>query len=355
MPVPMRFLAARLLVAALVLAPAMAAAQSLGTLTWQLQPFCNRLTLTIDQSGSTYSLQGFDDQCGVDPGRRAAAVGTAVLNGDGSVELGVTIVTAPSGRAVHVDARVSPATGQGTWRDDAENAGTFALDAATGGPERREPTSAPAPGSYIDVTGASLMGSHGFGVIVTSPIVAQGAAIYAQWGEAPSPSAALASAVQGVSRDHVGVAGVSSTSVGVFGGSTTAEAVMGFSSAGAGLSGYSVSGPAVRATYVGAGPGVALDLGNGGIWVGGPVRPAFQHTVTVSNASGNLSFLDHPLLNGQPSAMVLVTHVFGPGSNVYVPAVGVYYDVVAARWAIYREDVAAMPVNAKFNVLVVNQ
>jgi len=41
-----------------------AAAQPVGSFRWQLQPFCNVLTLNVTQSGAIYTLDRFEDQCG---------------------------------------------------------------------------------------------------------------------------------------------------------------------------------------------------------------------------------------------------------------------------------------------------
>ena len=38
-----------------------AGAQSLGTFRWQLQPFCNVVTVTGTQQGSNYTLDGYDE------------------------------------------------------------------------------------------------------------------------------------------------------------------------------------------------------------------------------------------------------------------------------------------------------
>ena len=40
-------------------------AQALGTFRWQLQPFCNVVTLTIARENGVYTLDGVDDGCGV--------------------------------------------------------------------------------------------------------------------------------------------------------------------------------------------------------------------------------------------------------------------------------------------------
>jgi Chaperone of endosialidase/Head domain of trimeric autotransporter adhesin len=112
-----------------------AGAQSLGTFRWQLQPYCNVVTVDVTQAGGTYRLEGTDDQCG--GGRALASVqGLAFPNPDGTIGVGMTIVTAPGGVPVHVDAEISVATVSGTWRDSAGATGTFAFGANVGGSPR---------------------------------------------------------------------------------------------------------------------------------------------------------------------------------------------------------------------------
>ena len=53
-----------LVLAALTLLPAAADAQSLGTFRWQLQPYCNVVTLAVTQVGGIYRVEGTDDRCG---------------------------------------------------------------------------------------------------------------------------------------------------------------------------------------------------------------------------------------------------------------------------------------------------
>lgn len=118
-----------------------ASAQVLGTFPWQMQPYCNVVTLTLTSTpAGGWTLDGSDDQCGAT--NRASAVGVGVFNGGGNVTLNFSIVTAPSARPVHVSAVVSPATGSGTWTDSAGNAGTFAFFGTTSGlPARPSPAS----------------------------------------------------------------------------------------------------------------------------------------------------------------------------------------------------------------------
>jgi hypothetical protein len=125
-----------------------ATAQNLGVFRWQLQPYCNVVTVNVAQSGAVYTLDGYDDQCGAPA--RAPLVGLATPNPDGTIGLGLHIVTVPGGRAVSVDARISLATLGGSWTDSAGNTGTAVFNGAASGSPRPAPTipaGAIAPGS----------------------------------------------------------------------------------------------------------------------------------------------------------------------------------------------------------------
>jgi hypothetical protein len=127
-----------------------AIAQPLGSFTWQLQPYCNRVTVNVRQDGAVYTLDGTDDQCGA--AQKAPLVGLAALNSDGSIGFGLNVV-APSGQPVPVQARISVTTLSGTWRDSGGNTGTFAFGGALPGlPPRPTPT---APGDITAVTTSS--------------------------------------------------------------------------------------------------------------------------------------------------------------------------------------------------------
>lgn len=108
-----------------------ASAQVFGTFSWQMQPYCNTVTLTLTSVTGNFTLDGSDDQCGA--AKKASATGIGVFNPDGTVGLNFTILNSPSGKAVHVSANVSPANGQGTWTDDSGRSGTFAFFGNTAG------------------------------------------------------------------------------------------------------------------------------------------------------------------------------------------------------------------------------
>lgn len=81
----------------------------------------------------------------------------------------------------------------------------------------------------------------------------------------------------------------------------------------------------------------------------------FVHTATVSNITSNWTAIDHPLLNNNPNAIVLVTQNWNPGgtggtyNNHHI---GVWYNTILQKWAVFNQDSAPMPVDASFNVVV---
>ena len=151
-----------------------ALAQPVGTFRWQLQPFCNVVTVAITQNGAVYRLEGTDDQCG--GGADAASVtGTAFPNADGTIGFGLNIVTAPGGRPVHVDADISLGTFGGTWRDSVGGSGAFVLTpgAGNGGSARPLPsTGASLPAAIVlrQDGGFVAGGTEGVGAIPASGV-----------------------------------------------------------------------------------------------------------------------------------------------------------------------------------------
>ena len=122
-----------LVVAAQLVSVTPVLAQPLGTYTWQLQPYCNRLTLTVLQSGGVFTLDGYDDQCGTTP---AAASGVAVIAADGSVRIGITVITSEAAHPFHIDVTLGPGSLSGKWSDNSFDEGAFAFNAASGGSPR---------------------------------------------------------------------------------------------------------------------------------------------------------------------------------------------------------------------------
>ncbi len=95
--------------------------------------------------------------------------------------------------------------------------------------------------------------------------------------------------------------------------------------------------------------------------VAGESLVSYVHVATAANISGShdeYTKLDHPQLNDNPDARLLVTQNWNPplGSGVYNDhEVGVVFIANysgGGSWYIYNEDATAIPVGAAFNVLV---
>lgn len=139
-----------------------AAAQPLGTFQFQMLPYCNVISVAIVQQGGQYQLDGTDNQCGAGP--RASVTGLAFPNPGGLLGFGFTIVTAPGGAPVHVDADLNLGNLSGTWRDSTGLTGSFLLVPGGGGPGMTRP-----PASAGDISavtaGTGLTGGGASGPV----------------------------------------------------------------------------------------------------------------------------------------------------------------------------------------------
>jgi len=85
---------------------------------------------------------------------------------------------------------------------------------------------------------------------------------------------------------------------------------------------------------------------------------AFVHRATPENISANGTYLDDPLTNDNPDAILYVTQNWNPGGNgdtYNEHPIGVWYDSSRQRWAIFNQDREAMPDGAAFNVAVLEE
>lgn len=83
----------------------------------------------------------------------------------------------------------------------------------------------------------------------------------------------------------------------------------------------------------------------------GPAPSVFVHQATPNSISGNTTLINHEACNDKPDAILVAT----PSWKLSVynnHSIGVYY--AGNRWRIFNQDGAAMPVNATFNIFVVN-
>ena len=202
----MRILKA-LALAAFVIGPWLAApasAQPLGTFRWQLQPYCNVITLTVVQQGAQYQLDGIDEQCAA--AVKGSVVGLAFQNPDGSIGFGLTIVTAPGGTPVHVDATISIATLSGTWRDSAGNNGAFVFTPGAGvaGSPRPVLPGGIAPGSITttQIAPAAITGVQLAPGAVTGAAIANGTITTADLAVPPRVVSAAAQSAGSIGQNQ---------------------------------------------------------------------------------------------------------------------------------------------------------
>jgi hypothetical protein len=109
--------------------------------------------------------------------------------------------------------------------------------------------------------------------------------------------------------------------------------------------------PAIKATTPAGSSQIGLELDNGAIKVSGANRTVFQHTATAGNTLSNETEIPNTSFANAATDMIIITPVW---DGIYVNApIGVYFS--GSTWRIFRQDLAAMPVGAKFNVLVIKQ
>jgi hypothetical protein len=128
----------------------------------------------------------------------------------------------------------------------------------------------------------------------------------------------------------------------------------------------SATGAGVLAANSTAG-GTALEV-SGAIKVSGSNKAAFIHRSLATNSIDNYTCFDNVLTNNKPNAIVIVTQNFNPNGTAAALGVynnspiGVYYGSDSSntlsfnKWCIFNQNTAlGIPVNASFNVLVINQ
>ncbi len=81
----------------------------------------------------------------------------------------------------------------------------------------------------------------------------------------------------------------------------------------------------------------------------------FVHTATAGTIAADASFIDHPDLNGNPNAKLLVSHNWNPpgSTGVYNDfRTGVFYSAGESKWSVYNESSAAMVEDSSYNVYI---
>ena len=87
----------------------------------------------------------------------------------------------------------------------------------------------------------------------------------------------------------------------------------------------------------------------------GAEETAFAHRATDENSRGDYTYLSDPAIDGDPDAVVMVsvsTDRGRDGGPSYDHNIGVWYEAGAQKWAIFNQDLSAVPAGATFRVVL---
>jgi hypothetical protein len=84
------------------------------------------------------------------------------------------------------------------------------------------------------------------------------------------------------------------------------------------------------------------------------VKPVmFVHTATAANSGLYVTLIDHPATNGNPNAILIISCNYGTTGPYHNKAISAFYNSTnGGKWSVANEDFSAMPIGAKFNILV---
>ena len=89
----------------------------------------------------------------------------------------------------------------------------------------------------------------------------------------------------------------------------------------------------------------------------GTSTAAFVQVCALANQTApHRTTISNPLCDGNPNAILLVTHNYNPGGtggNLQTHPFSVWYNGSNSKWEIYNDDFVAMPVGTSFNVLII--
>lgn len=78
----------------------------------------------------------------------------------------------------------------------------------------------------------------------------------------------------------------------------------------------------------------------------------FSHMSDSTNVDNNRTTLNHPSVNGNPNAMLFITHNYETSGTYLDKPVGIWYS--GGNWVIYTEDQSTFPEDRHFNVFAAN-
>lgn len=326
------------------------------------EPRTERRIEALVSLGTSFTFQGRLTDAGVpangvydlnfylyDAAAGGSQVGPVQTKGDVTVSAGLFTVTLNFGDVFHgaqfyLDIQVRPGTSTGAYtilspREPIGAVPNASYASTAGGLDLPIDTATSVNGSLFRIENTSTEPNS---VGIVGETKSSGGSAAGVVGRAISGAAGASAGVRGINES------TGSPSWGVLGQTAgSGYGVQGGSVSGPGVFGVSLSGPGVVASSL---SGNALEV-SGPIKVSGSKPAAFTHTATALNISNHVTIIDNPATNNNPTAIVIFSQYWEGTYNPH--AVGVFYAL--GKWRIFNEDSAAMPVNAEFNVLVINQ
>jgi hypothetical protein len=88
----------------------------------------------------------------------------------------------------------------------------------------------------------------------------------------------------------------------------------------------------------------------------GTATPVFVHRATAANietGATHRTTINNPLCDGDPNAILIITHNYSPSGILDINPSSVYYNGALSKWQIYHDNFVAMTTNNTYNVLIV--
>jgi len=76
----------------------------------------------------------------------------------------------------------------------------------------------------------------------------------------------------------------------------------------------------------------------------------FNHNSSPTILDTNFTILDHPFLNGNPDARLVISRDWSVGNSYNANPTGVWYNSGPQRWTVFNPSVVPMPANTNFNI-----
>lgn len=84
-----------------------------------------------------------------------------------------------------------------------------------------------------------------------------------------------------------------------------------------------------------------------------PITTDLVQQAAANNSVANSTYVDDPLTNGNPEALLHVTRARGPSNAAdYAHHIGAWYDGSRGRWAIFNQNLAPMEEGSTFEVVI---